>query len=188
VQALADEANVLVLHRLTDPAAAERFAGLTGEKYAPAGGGDLATGSQVRSKAVAGVGQMGSPATAGQPDATGQLSQLGPYGLVRKPVVAAQSLSRLANGEHVLIVRRPQRRLVTLGLTVRARVSRHPARPLTARQAASAGVDPATAIAVQKSALAGEAQHGSVQYGPAQHGAAEPGEADPGRAQKGRGT
>lgn len=163
VQALADQVNVLVLHRMTDPAVAERYAGLTGEKLAPAGSGDLAAAeTQVRPKAAAGVGQKAGPASnaAAQADPAGQLSQLGPFGLVRKPVVAAQSLSRLGDGEHVLIVRRPRRRLVTLGLTVRARVSRHPARPLTARQAVSAGVDPATAAAAAKAAAEGDAQKG----------------------------
>lgn len=130
VEALADQANVLVLHRLTDPAAAERFAGLTGEKFAPAGEGDFAAvaGSQVRPKAIGGAGPAAAPAGAGAvatSEAAGQLSQLGPYGLIRKPVVAAQSLSRLGTGEHVLIVRRPRRRLVTLGLTVPARILRH---------------------------------------------------------------
>jgi hypothetical protein len=148
--ALADQASVLVVHRLTDPAVAERFARLTGEKFAPATSGDLAAaaGSQVLSKTAMAVGQKDSgpaAATLAQADVTGQLSQLGPFGLVRKPVVAAQSLSRLGNGEHVLIVRRPKRRLVTLGLTVPARISRHPARPLTARQAVSAGLDPGIA-------------------------------------------
>src|SRR5487761_1240674 len=162
VQALADQVNVLVLHRMTDPAVAERYAGLTGEKLAPAGSGDLAAAeTQVRPKAAAGVGQKaGAGNAAAQADPAGQLSQLGPFGLVRKPVVAAQSLSRLGDGEHVLIVRRPRRRLVTLGLTVRARVSRHPARPLTARQAVSAGVDPAAAVAAAKAAAAGDAQKG----------------------------
>jgi hypothetical protein len=180
--ALADQVNVLVLHRLTDPAAAERFAGLTGEKFAPPGGGDLAAaaGSQVRSKAAAGIGAQGPPGTAGQPDAAGPLSQLGPFGLVRKPLVAAQSLSRLGDGEHVLVVRRPQRRLVTLGLTVRARIPRHPARPLTARQAASAGVDPATEIAAHPAPGAVAAQPaGDVQAAGGPH---------PGWAQKGGGT
>jgi hypothetical protein len=163
--ALADQASVLVVHRLTDPAVAERFASLTGEKFAPVTSGDLAAaaGSQVLSKTAVAVGQKDSgpgAATLAQADVTGQLSQLGPFGLVRKPVVAAQSLSRLGNGEHVLIVRRPKRRLVTLGLTVPARISRHPARPLTARQAISAGVDPPIAAPG-----AGEAEQGGVQKG-----------------------
>jgi hypothetical protein len=155
-QALADQVNVLVLHRLTDAAVAERFAGFTGEKLAPAGGGDLAAAadSQVRMKAAAAAGpkpSSGNGGAASQADqSAGQLSQLGPFGLVRRPVVAAQSLSRLGNGEYVLIVKRPRRRLVTLGLTVTARIPRHPARPLSARQAISAGVDPAAASAVQK--------------------------------------
>ena len=106
MQALADQVNVLVLHRLTDPAVAERFAGLSGEKFAPAGDDDFAAaaGPPVRPKAVAGVGATTSPAAvgaAGPADTAGQLSQLGPYGLIRKPVVAARSLGRLGNGEHV---------------------------------------------------------------------------------------
>jgi hypothetical protein len=105
-------------------------------------------------KAAAAAGpkpSSGNGGAASQADqSAGQLSQLGPFGLVRRPVVAAQSLSRLGNGEYVLIVKRPRRRLVTLGLTVTARIPRHPARPLSARQAISAGVDPAAASAVQK--------------------------------------
>src|SRR5487761_284194 len=163
--ALADQASVLIVHRLTDPAVAERFAALTGEKFAPATGGDLAAaaGSQVLSKAAVAVGQKDpgpAAATLAQADMTGQLSPLGPFALVRKPVVAAQSLSRLGNGEHVLIVRRPRRRLVTLGLTVPARISRHPARPLTARQAVSAGVDPAVVRGLEQAPDAGEVQKG----------------------------
>ena len=152
VQALADQVNVLVLHRLTDPAVAERFAGLTGEKFAPAGEGDFPVaggGPAVRAKATAGARATTSAAAAGAApaDPAGALSQLGPYGLIRKPMVAARSLSRLGNGEHVLIVRRPRRRLVTLGLTVPARIMRHPARPLDGRPAAGPGVHPVARVA-----------------------------------------
>jgi hypothetical protein len=149
VQALADQVNVLVLHRLTDPAVAERFAGLTGEKFAPVSEGDFPAAGEpaVRPKATAGVRATTSAAAVGAApaDSAGALSQLGPYGLIRKPVVAARSLSRLGNGEHVLIVRRPRRRLVTLGMTVPARVARHPARPLSARPAAVDLAAPAAA-------------------------------------------
>jgi hypothetical protein len=140
---LADQVNVLVLHRLTDPAVAERFAGYTGEKLAPVGGGDLgaATGAQARARSA--------PAAVPPPE-PGQLSQLGPYGLVRRPMVAAQALSRLGNGEHVLIVTSPRRRLVTLGLTVPARILRHPVAPPGPRPPVSAGVDPAAGNALQK--------------------------------------
>jgi hypothetical protein len=164
VQALADQVNVLALHRLTDPAVAERFAGLTGEKLAPPGEGDFpaAGGPPVRAKATAGA-RATTPAAAvgaaGPTDPAGPLSQLGPYGLVRKPVVAARSLSRLGNGEHVLIVRRPRRRLVTLGLTVPARMVRHP-RPLSARQAARTGADPAAPAAADQETSAGSRQKG----------------------------
>jgi hypothetical protein len=148
---LADQVNVLVLHRLADPAVAERFAGYTGEKLAPVGGGDLtaAAGSQARTRSAAAAMPAAAPPAAPSTPA-GQFSQLGPYGLVRRPVVAAPSLSRLANGEHVLIVTSPRRRLVTLGLTVPARILRRPTKPLSPRQAVSAGVDPGAANALQK--------------------------------------
>jgi hypothetical protein len=158
VQGLAEQANVLVLHRLTDHTAAERFAGFTGEKLVPAGGGDIAAAadSQARAKAIAGAWpkSRGGPAPppdqgAGQLSQLGQYGQLGPYGLVRRPVVPAQSLSRLGNGEHVLIVARPQRRLVTLGLTVRARVLRPVARQAARRQTPGTGLVPAAAGAGQ---------------------------------------
>jgi hypothetical protein len=135
-QPLAQQVNVLLLHRLTDPAVAERFAGLTGEKLAPASGADLMADSTLRMTAAAAAGSRSRPAAPdGPPDGEydpqfGVLSQLGPFGLVRRPVVAAQSLSRLGNGEHVLIVQRPQHRVVTLGLTVPSRIPRPPAKPL----------------------------------------------------------
>jgi hypothetical protein len=163
-QALADEVNVLVLHRLTDPAVAERFAGLTGEKFAPVGEGDFpaAGGPAVRATATAGARATTTAAVGGaaSADSPGPLSQLGPYGLIRKPVVAARSLSRLANGEHVLIVRRPRRRLVTLGLTVPARTVRHPARPLSVRHAASPGPDLSAPVAAGRDMGAGLRQKG----------------------------
>jgi hypothetical protein len=148
---LADQVNVLVLHRLADPAVAERFAGYTGEKLAPVGGGDLAVaaGSQTRVRSAVAARPAAGPEPAPPADA-GQLSQLGPYGLVRRPVVPAQSLSRLGNGEHVLIAAGPRRRLVTLGLTIPARILRSPARPLGPRQAVSAEVEPAAANTLQK--------------------------------------
>jgi hypothetical protein len=173
-QALASHANVLVVHRLIDAAAAERFAGLTGEKLVQAGpeltvpvaprpraARPRAAGPPASAQTAAGAWLMSQQSAAagahgGQP--AGSLTQLGPYGLVRRPVVPAQALTRLGNGEHVLIVSRPRRRLVTLGLTVRARIPRQPTRPLTARQAAGAGVDPALAGAVNKSP--GAAQKG----------------------------
>jgi hypothetical protein len=160
-QALASHANVLVVHRLIDAAAAERFAGLTGEKLVPAGaeltmaaGPAVHPGVPAGAQTAAGAWLMSQPGAAPGPQAgphAGQLTQLGPFGLVSRPVVAAQALTRLGNGEHVLIVSRPRRRLVTLGLTVRARIPRQPTRPLTARQAIGAGVDPALAGAVDKS-------------------------------------
>jgi conjugal transfer pilus assembly protein TraD len=95
IEALASQVNVLILHRLADPEAAGQLATFTGEKLAP--------GVQY------------------PPD--GSLSELGPFGLVRTPVVPGQSLGRLRDGEHVLIVKGPRRRLVTLGQTVPARLA-----------------------------------------------------------------
>jgi hypothetical protein len=136
-QALAQQVNVLLVHRLTDPAVAERFAGFTGEKLAPASGADLMMAdSALRMTAAAAAGSRSRPGPAdGAPNGEydpqfGALSQLGPFGLVRRPVVAAHSLSRLGNGEHVLIVQRPQHRVVTLGLTVPSRIPRPTAKPL----------------------------------------------------------
>jgi hypothetical protein len=164
VQELADQVNVLVLHRVTDPAAAERFAGLTGEKFAPAGEGDFPAAGRpaVRAKATAAVRATTSAAAVGAApaDSAGPLSQLGPYGLIRKPVVAARSLSRLDNGEHVLIVRRPRPRLVTLGLTVPARIARHPARRLSTRPAAAPGADLVVPVAAGGDTRAGPRQKG----------------------------
>jgi hypothetical protein len=138
---LAEQANVLLVHRLTDPLVAERFAGFTGEKLAPAGGADLmAADSPLRMTAAATAGSRSSPAPpegsrGGEYDPRfGSLSQLGPFGLVRRPVVAAQSLSRLGNGEHVIIVKAPRHRVVTLGLTVPSRTPRLTTKPLPARQ------------------------------------------------------
>ncbi|HLX46907.1 MAG TPA: hypothetical protein VKS82_01105 [Streptosporangiaceae bacterium] len=142
-QPLAQQVNVLLLHRLTDPAVAGWFAGFTGEKLAPASGADLMTAdSTPRMPASAAAGSRSRPAPAGGPPngeydpQFGSLSQLGPFGLVRRPVVAAQSLSRLGNGEHVLIVQRPQQRVVTLGLTVPSRIPRPAAKPLPGRPGA----------------------------------------------------
>ncbi|HEY2580100.1 MAG TPA: hypothetical protein VGI74_27625 [Streptosporangiaceae bacterium] len=146
-QPLAEQVNVLLLHRLTDPAVAERFAAFTGEKLAPAGGADLmAADSPLRMPAAAAAGpRPGHAPDEGPADGQydpqfGQLSQLGPFGLVRRPVVAAHSLSRLGNGEHVLIVQRPEHRVVTLGMTVPSRIPRLAARPLQARRDGESGL------------------------------------------------
>jgi hypothetical protein len=167
VQGLAEQANVLVLHRLTDHTVAERFAGFTGEKLMPVGADfAVAADSQSRAKAIAGNWPKPRAGAAPSPDEiAGQLSQLGPYGLVRRPVVPAQSLSRLGNGEHVLIVARPQRRLVTLGLTVRARAPRPAARPVTRRQAPGGGLVPAATGAGQPGPLQGSPLQGSPLQG-----------------------
>jgi len=128
-QALAGPPSVLALHRMADPAVAARFAACTGEKFAPAGPGDLAPAAVALGAAemsAVGAAAAAQPSS-GRPAVT--LPQLGPYGLVRRPVVSAPSLSRLGTGEHVLVVRSPQPRVVPLALTVPARAARGPAAP-----------------------------------------------------------
>jgi hypothetical protein len=207
IKGLADQANVMVLHRLTDHTTAERFAGFTGEKLVPAGGGDLATAvdSQARAKAIAGTwpksrgqnvsappaqeaGQLGAYPGGAYPGGAYLGGQLGPYGLVRRPMVAAQALSRLGNGEHVLIVARPQCRLVTLGLTVPARIPRHPVKPLAPRQAVSAGLAPVVANAVQPGSGPARTGEGPSPMGAGQIGMGPADMGYPGAEQKGRAT
>lgn len=126
VEALAKQVNVLIPHRLADPEAASRFASFTGWKLVPADitlmdGGKVASSKR---QAPAGTSVLPGPAAlAGPAIPAGPQGQLGPFGLVRAPVVPAQSLGRLGNGEHVLIVKGPRPRLITLGLTVPARRS-----------------------------------------------------------------
>ena len=123
VESLAEQASVLILHRLADPAVAPRFAAFTGEKFVPAGG-PLAVVRETAAAAAPHLASSNHPVVAAEPAA--QLGQLGPYGLVRAPAVAGPSLGRLGNGEHVLVVSRPRHRLVTLALTVPARLTGRP--------------------------------------------------------------
>jgi hypothetical protein len=166
---LADHVNAVVIHRMTDPVMAERFARIAGEKLVPGGAVDL----QVPGQAAAARAQPGSAAPGSEPRVTGRgvpdgdppgfgapgfgapgfgsagpgsagpgsagfaahgagapgdpatASPFLPTGgttFVRRPVVSPETLCGLSNGQFVLLVKAPRRRLVPLGKTVRARL------------------------------------------------------------------
>jgi hypothetical protein len=156
---VADQVNTIVIHRMTDPVMAERFARFTGEKLVPSEAvGARPPGPLVGSAAVmapdpgaqsAGFAAMGGAAAgypaAGYPGpgfaapgfalpgarvlgdnmAAGPAATFRPAGgntFVRRPVVSPETLCGLGNGEFVLLVKAPRRRLVPLGKTVRARL------------------------------------------------------------------
>jgi hypothetical protein len=103
-----------------------------------------------------------------------------PPRFVSGPQVPARSLGRLGNGEHVLIVRRPQRRVVTLGLTVPARVRWHQAVRSAADTASSGGTVHGTEPV--STGLESTEQRGTEQRGAGQKGT------DAGAVDKGRST
>jgi hypothetical protein len=107
-ECLADESAAVVMHRMTDPVAAERFAKLTGEKLTP--------------------GEQGVPGNA--------------VSFVRRPAVAPETLCTLADGEFVLAVKAPRRRLVPLGRVIPARIAAEPA-PIAAERVPRAPDAPA---------------------------------------------
>lgn len=81
---LADPPAAVVMHRMTDPVAADRFARLTGEKLTPGG-----------------QGSAGAATT-----------------FVRRAAVPPEVLCTLADGEFVLAVKAPRRRVVPLGRVI----------------------------------------------------------------------
>jgi hypothetical protein len=102
---LAETAGTVVIHRMTDPVTAERFARLTGEKLIPGGRA---------------AGPLNRPGK-GHLDLNG-------ITFVRRPVVPPEKLCALADGEFALAVREPRRRLVPLGRVIPARLpAQHPA-------------------------------------------------------------
>jgi hypothetical protein len=146
---VADQVNAVVIHRMTDPVMAERFARFTGDKLLPSEAvgaqapGLLAGSAAVittepdvlpRGLAAAGYAQPGfaAPGVAqpgvrvpgdGRPDVpAAAYGQVGGNEFVRRPVVSPETLCGLAKGEFVLLVKAPRRRLVPLGKTVRARL------------------------------------------------------------------
>ncbi|SRR5216683_2500401 len=103
---LADHVNALVIHRMAAPAVAESFARRTGEKLAPGGNG---TGRR-------GTGRNGDGRDSKERNGAGHNGS----GPAVAPAVAAQAFSALREGEFVLVVKRPRRRLLPLGKTVPA--------------------------------------------------------------------
>ena len=148
-EAVAGQVNAVVIHRMTDPVMAERFARFTGEKLVPGeAAGAQAPGPLAGSAAVIaaeldtvppGLAAAGYPPPGfaapgaaqpgarvfgdGMPDASAAaFGRAGGNGFVRRPVVSPETLCGLGNGEFVLLIKAPQRRLVSLGKTVRARL------------------------------------------------------------------
>lgn len=122
---LAEAAGTVVIHRTTDPVTAERFARLTGERLVP---GERPAGLLTPGERPAGVltpGERGTGRlTPASPGATGVTD--GGITFVRRPVVSPEVLCTLADGEFVLTVRAPRRRLVPHGRVVPARLPAQP--------------------------------------------------------------
>ncbi|HUK70463.1 MAG TPA: hypothetical protein VLW50_17175 [Streptosporangiaceae bacterium] len=128
---LAGKVNAVVLHRMTDPVMAERFARITGDKLVP---GD-ADGPQAPGGATVTAGGAGADVARGpgahvraRGDPAAGLTAAPAFrpadaAFVHRPVVSPETLCGLGNGEFVLMVKAPQRRLVPLGKTVRARLA-----------------------------------------------------------------
>ena len=116
---LADQVNVLVLHRLDDPALADRLGWLAGRRLVPAPRAPAG-----RSTAVTGWPEAGD-APAGQDGRAPQVSAAPPRGTSWRPAVAGDALRALGDGEFTLITRGTagaRGRLVPLALRVPARI------------------------------------------------------------------
>jgi hypothetical protein len=156
---VAGQVNAVVIHRLTDPVMAERFARFTGEKLVPgeaaraqapglpAGAPDLPPGFAAPGFAAPGFAPSAARVPGG--DVPGRAAAFGPAGngFVRRPVVSPEALCGLGNGEFVLLVKTPRRRLVTLGKTVRARLHAPSRRRPSAARATTATAAGATVTA-----------------------------------------
>jgi hypothetical protein len=112
---LADEVNVLVIHRMPDAGSAGSFASRTGERLVPepwAGRPPTAApGHQLRNGpgGTNRTGQQATPATRVPPARS----------FIHEPRVSATQLQQLGRGEFVLVVRHPER-LVPAARTVAA--------------------------------------------------------------------
>ncbi len=128
---LAGQVNAVVLHRITDPVMAERLARITGDKLVPADAGrpqapGLATVTAGRPGPAAARGPGAHVRARGDADAgmtAGPAFLPADAAFVHRPVVSPETLCGLGNGEFVLVVNAPLRRLVPLGKTVRARLA-----------------------------------------------------------------
>ena len=178
---LADHANVVVIHRITEPFMAERFARITGETLVPAdAAGTHAVG--LPQAATGGPGSVAAIARGARAKVTSARAQgevtladpafrpAGAAGLARRAVVSPETLCGLGNGEFVLVVGAPRRRLVPLGKTVRARLAaphrdQRPHMP----SAPTAATPPATPGIASK-AFSPPRQPFGIDGGPAGHG------------------
>ena len=119
---LASRVNVVLVHRLADPAAADALAARTGSKLVPVGWSAAEWATTVPSAATvvpAHPGVTVQPGVGMQPGMTVQ-----PAGLVPVPAVPARALLSLGPSEFVLAVSSPRYRLVKLGRAVSARLPR----------------------------------------------------------------
>jgi hypothetical protein len=150
---LADQASVLVLHRLEDRALAEQLAWLTGTRLVPAdlqwaypSSGQAATGwpePDVKSVAALGGGHAGAvrpgPAGSGPAGSGGPAGRAPPPGTAWSPVVTGDDLCSLGDDEFTLVPRADASRVVRLAVSVPARI---PARRLVPAPRAADGDEP----------------------------------------------
>ncbi|HLI37057.1 MAG TPA: hypothetical protein VKV80_06910 [Streptosporangiaceae bacterium] len=166
---LAGQVNALAIHRIDGEQDAERYARLTGERLAPeqAGVPGTAPAPGAPSAQAAAPGTPGATGRPGPPaGAAGGRTAVGAgRPLVRQPIVPAAALGGLGDGEFVLVVKSPRRRLVRLARTVPAGLPESPPRPGAAQGAAQAAARLAGGIrrarrprGTQGTATAGEAR------------------------------
>ena len=178
---LADHANVVVIHRMTEPVMAERFARITGETLVPADAAGPHPGGLLQA-ATGDPGSVAAFARGGRANATSAQAlggvtladpafrSAGAPGLARRAVVSPETLCGLRNSEFVLVVRAPRRRLVPLGKTVRARLAAPQGdqrRHMTST--ATAAATPPAAVGIASKAFSPPRQPFGIDDGPAGH-------------------
>ncbi|MQA94679.1 MAG: hypothetical protein GEV11_08490 [Streptosporangiales bacterium] len=109
VERLSELAGTLIVHRVTDPASAERLARLTGERPSV-------------TETTPSVQPQGAGPAAGQPVTPATAQPV----LLRGPAVPPEDLQELSDGEFVLTVRSPKRRLLAPVRTVGRESGRSP--------------------------------------------------------------
>ncbi len=126
VSRLADQASVLVLHRLDDRGLAGQLAWLTGRRLVPAGlhpayPGQAGSGwpEPGGSPADAGLGGRAGDGGAGPPGAGGPAA---PLGTAWAPVVTGDDLCALGEDEFTLVPRAAAGRVVPLAVSIPARI------------------------------------------------------------------
>jgi hypothetical protein len=153
---LADQASVLVLHRLEDRALAEQLAWLTGMRLVPA---DLQWAYPTSVQALSGWPEPGAAPAAAmggglagavRPGSAGPAGPAGrapgrapPPGTVWSPVVTGEALCSLGEDEFTLVPRADASRVVPLAVSVPARI---PARREAAGPGAADGDEPPESV------------------------------------------